>query len=104
MKKVGDLTVNDGKGLMDNEGLCDSLLVDLNRIPKALMDGQNIQFCAIIQSMAQRLTKLKSGIKADLESKDKIIEELKRLNDELIQANNEAIRERSESHADSDVV
>ena len=104
MKKVGDLTVNDGKGLMDNEGLCDSLLVDLNRIPKALMDGQNIQFCAIIQSMAQRLTKLKSGIKADLESKDKIIEELKRLNDELIQANTEAIRERSESHADSDVV
>lgn len=104
MMEKKELTYNDGKGFYDSQGLCDTLLVDLNRIPKALMDGQNIQFCAIIQSMAQRLTKLKSGIKADLESKDKIIEELKRLNDELIQANNEAIRERSESHADSDVV
>ena len=32
MKKAGDITVNDGKGLMDNEGLCDSLLLDLNNL------------------------------------------------------------------------
>ena len=85
MKKVGDMTVNDGKGLYDNEGLCDTLLVELNRIPKILMDGQYIQFCAVIQSMAQRITNLKQGIKTDLESKDKIIEELKKANEALMQ-------------------
>jgi hypothetical protein len=79
-----EIKVNDGKGLYDSQGLCDSLLNDLNRIPRILMDGQNIQFCAVIQSMAQRLVMLKKGIKADLESKDKIIEDLKAANDELI--------------------
>lgn len=79
-----EIKVNDGKGLYDSQGLCDSLLNDLNRIPRTLMDGQNIQFCAVIQSMAQRLVLLKKGIKADLESKDKIIEDLKKANDELI--------------------
>jgi hypothetical protein len=89
MKKVGDMTVNDGKGLYDNEGLCDALLVELNRIPKILMDGQYIQFCAVIQSMAQRITNLKQGIKTDLESKDKIIEELKKANQALMQERGE---------------
>jgi hypothetical protein len=84
MKKIGDVTVNDGKGLYDNEGLCDTLLYDLNRIPKILMDGQYIQFCAMIQSMAQRVKHLKDGIKEDLADKDRIIEDLKRANDSLI--------------------
>lgn len=78
-------TVNDGNGLYDNEGLCDTLLYDLNRLPKVLMDGQNIQFCALIQGMAQRLVNLKKGIKADLADKDRIIEEFKRANDALMQ-------------------
>lgn len=77
-------TVNDGKGLYDNAGLCDTLLYDLNRIPKILMDGQYIQFCAVIQSMAQRLANLKDGIKADMEGKDQTIEQLKQMNDALI--------------------
>jgi hypothetical protein len=83
-KEVNGKTVNDGKGLYDNEGLCDSLLYDLNRIPKILMDGQYIQFCAVIQSMAQRLANLKDGIKADMEGKDQTIEQLKQMNDALI--------------------
>ena len=89
MKKVGDLTVNDGKGLYDNEGLCESLLADMNNLPKMLMTGQYIQFCAVIQSMAQRIINLKQGIKTDLESKDKIIEELKKANEALMQERGE---------------
>ena len=85
MKKIGDLAVNDGKGLMDNEGLCDSLLLDLNNLPKVLMTGQYIQFCAMVSSMAQRLANLKKGINADMQSMKDKVEEMKRINDDLMQ-------------------
>ena len=85
MKKVGNLTVNDGKGLMDNEGVCDSLLLDLNTLPKVLMNGQYIQFCAMVSSMAQRLANLKKGINADMQSMKDKVEELKRMNDSLME-------------------
>lgn len=84
-KKVGDLTVNDGKGLFDNEGLCDSLLADLNNLPKMLMTGQYIQFCATVASMGQRFVNLKKGIKADMDSMEEKVEELKRMNDSLVE-------------------
>ena len=85
MKKIGDITVNDGKGLLDNEGLCDSLLIDLNNLPKVLMTGQYIQFCAMVSSMAQRLANLKKGINSDMQFMKAKVEELKRMNDELMQ-------------------
>lgn len=83
-KKIGDLTVNDGKGLFDNDGLCDSLLLDLNSLTKMLMTGQYIQFCATITSMGQKLVNLKKGIQADMDSMKEKVEDLKRLNDLLI--------------------
>ena len=82
-KKVGDLTVNDGKGLFDSEGLCDSLLLDLNSLTKTLMTGQYIQFCATITGMGQKLVNLKKGIQADMDSMKEKVEDLKRLNDLL---------------------
>ena len=85
MKKIGDITVNDGKGLMDNEGLCDSLLLDLNNIPKVLMTGQYIQFCAMVSSMAQKVVNLKKGIVNDMQSMKDKVEELKRINDDLME-------------------
>ena len=85
MKKVGNIAVNDGKGLMDNEGLCDSLLLDLNNLPKVLMTGQYIQFCSVISSMAQKLVNLKKGITDDMQSMKDKVEELKRTNDDLME-------------------
>lgn len=85
MKKVGDITVNDDKGLYDNEGLCDSLLADLNNIPRILMTGQYIQFCVLVASMSQKLINLKKGINADLQSMKDKVEELKRMNDDLVE-------------------
>lgn len=79
------MTVNDGKGLVDNEGVCDSLVFDLNSLEKLLINGQLIQFCAKVAEMAVKLANLKKGIKADLDSKDKIIEELKQINDSLVE-------------------
>ena len=78
------MTLNDGKGLYDNIGMCDTLKTDLNNLIKSAVDGQFIQCCGIAYSMAQKLTNLKKGISDDLKSKDEMIEELKRINDELL--------------------
>ena len=78
------MKVNDGKGLYDNEGLCDTLIADLNNLPKLLMTGQYIQYCATVTGMAQKLVNLKEGIRKDMESMKEKIEDLKRINDRLI--------------------
>lgn len=85
MKNVGDMTVNDGKGLYDNEGLCDSLINDLNTLPKHLMSGQYILFCSTVTAMGQKLINLKTGIKNDMDSMKEKVEELKRTNDTLVE-------------------
>lgn len=84
MAQADRMPVNDGGGLYDNQGLCDTLIVDCNTVVKSACSGQYIQFCNTIISMVQKLTNLKNGIKADLESKDRIIEEYKRMNDALM--------------------
>ena len=84
-KKIGDLTVNDGKGLFDNDGLCDSLIGDLNTSIKMVMTGQYVQYCAVVTGMAQKLLNLKKGIQADLDSMKEKVEELKRMNDSLVE-------------------
>lgn len=83
MKKIGDITVNDGNGLYDNEGLCDTMIVDLNDMMKAMAAGQYIKYCSLTVGMVQKLTNLKKGIRSDLEAKDEEIADLKRLNNEL---------------------
>ena len=81
------MTLNDGKGLYDSIGLCDTMIVDCNNAVKSMCSGQYVQFCNIIVQMVQKLDNLKKGIKADLDSKDKIIEELKSMNDHLMEEN-----------------
>lgn len=86
MKQIGDVTVNNGKGLYDNEGLCNTLLTDLNSLQKLLIDNQFIAFSLRIGEMSQKILNLKKGIHDDAESKKQQIEELKRINDELLKA------------------
>lgn len=81
-----DIPINDGGGLFDSGGLCDSLIVDCNNVIKGAITGNYVQCASLIVQMVQKLAKLKDGIKADLASKDKIIEELKRVNDGLVTA------------------
>lgn len=85
MKKIGDLTVNDGKGLMDNEGMCDSLINDLNDLVKQFMNGQYIIGCTIVTGMSQKLLNLKKGIADDMQSMEDKVEKLKRTNDDLME-------------------
>jgi hypothetical protein len=82
-KKIGDLTVNDGKGLYDNEGLCDTLIKDMNNLLKQLFSGQYLAACNVITQITQKLVNLKKGIKTDTDSLKNNIEDLKKQNAEL---------------------
>ena len=89
MKQIGDLTVNDGKGLYDNAGLCDTLLADTNMLMRLLIDNQFIAFSEKIVSMSQKIVNLKKGITQDAESMKAKVEELKQINDDLLNKLNE---------------
>ena len=71
--------INDGKGLYDNFGLIDTLMEDLNELPKDLMNGQHIRFCLRISQMAQKLINLKTGFQNDIGSLKAQIRELTEL-------------------------
>lgn len=85
VRKMGDYTVNDGKGLYDNEGLLDSIIVDCENAVKQLTTGNHLAWCGIMYSMAQKLICLKNGIKNESDSMKNKIEELKRMNNDLLE-------------------
>lgn len=78
VRKVGGVTVNDGKGLLDNEGLIDSLIVDTNDLVKHLTSGQYVAFCQRIVHMTQKLANLKKGLANDLADRDRQIDNLRK--------------------------
>ena len=53
--------------------IVDSIIVDLNELPKQMMEGQYIQTCTIIARMAQNLFQ----IREELQANSKVIESLK---------------------------
>lgn len=62
---------------MNTIDIIESIIVDVNNLPRALFDGQYIQFCAIISQMGQKLKALTEGVKSDIDSKNRTIETLK---------------------------
>ena len=85
MNEQGELKVNDGGGLMDVEGLIDSLIIDCNNAVKAVASGEYIGWCGISVRMVQKLSALKEGVTGSFKINDERIQELKRQNDELRQ-------------------
>lgn len=83
-RKIGNLTVNDGKGLLDNFGLIDSLIVDVNDMVKLICSGQYVAFCQKPVVIVQKLANLRNGIKAEMDDRDAQIADLKRFSDELL--------------------
>ena len=75
--------VNDGKGLFDNEGICDKAIVLCNDAIKQLVNGEYINFCNEIYQVARILANLKTGITEDRKSLEAKIEDLKRINNTL---------------------
>jgi hypothetical protein len=66
-----------GKGLMTNTELVESIILDLNNIPKELIDGQFIGFCTLVSQIGNKLVALRQGIKQDMDNKNETIEQLK---------------------------
>ena len=83
MKKVGDIKLNDGGGLYDNEGLCDSLIMDCNNAVKTLTGGNYILFCNIMVQMVRKLDNLKKGIASDIGRRDQTIKDLNIIIDKI---------------------
>lgn len=83
MSTNNEIPVNNGGGLYDNEGLCDSLIEDLNNLLKNAAAGQYIRVCSISMEIVQKLMNLKKGIRADRKSLEEQLEDLKRLNNDL---------------------
>lgn len=77
--------INDGRGLWDNEGICDKGISILNAAMKDLVSGQYLPFCDKMAQLTRIFANLKKGIKADRESLENKIEELKRMNDALFE-------------------
>lgn len=65
------------KGLMKNEELVDSIIVDFNSMLKEQISGQYIGACNMVTQIIQKLLNLKKGIANDLKAKDEKIEILK---------------------------
>ena len=63
--------VNDGSGLFDNEGICDNGILICNNAVKELANGRYLNFCNHMWQIAQIFANLKTGIKADTESKNR---------------------------------
>ena len=82
-RKISNVTVNDGNGLLDDEGLIDSLIIDTNDLVKLLTAGQYVAFCQRIVYIAQKLTKLKKGMLEELRIRDARIDELMQENERL---------------------
>lgn len=89
MQMSEEIKVNDGGGLFDNEGICDSIVSDLNNAVKLLVNGQFILFCGKIHEIAQKVINLRKGIIDDRESLKARIEDLKKANDDLLKQINE---------------
>lgn len=62
-----NITVNDGKGLFDTNGFIDSIIVDCNELPKLLISGQGVGWCAKVVEIVQKLSALKKGVKNENE-------------------------------------
>lgn len=77
--------INDGRGLWDNEGICDKGITLCNAALKDLVSGQYLAFANKIEQIVQIFGNLKKGIKNDRDSLEQKIEELKRMNDALVE-------------------
>ena len=77
------VTLDDGKGLYTSDGLIDGLIVDCNRLTQCMASGQYVQYCNTVVQMVQKLGALREGIRKEHEDRDKAIQELQALCDDL---------------------
>ena len=84
-REINGVTINDGNGLYDNDGLLESMIIDCNNAVKNLASGNYVMFCNVIVQMIQKITNVRKGIKTEMEAKERQIEELKAMNNSLVE-------------------
>ena len=65
--------------------LIDSLILDCNNAVRHLTGGNYIAFCNVMTQLVQKIANVRKGIKADMDSKNRQIEELKEINNRLVE-------------------
>ncbi len=65
-------------GLYTNRELVDTIIEDLNLLPRHLIEKEFVAFCNTVGRMGQKLANLRTAIDDDLKYKDEQIEDLKR--------------------------
>ena len=83
VKTVGDLTVNNGKGLMDTDGYIDSIINTCNEASRLLVSGQYLLYFARMVDAVNKLLNLKNGMKKEQKALKEQIESLQKTNNLL---------------------
>ena len=66
-----------GNGIFSHDELFESVILDCNAAVRLITSGNYIGWCKTMTDIVQKITVVKDGIKKDLESKNRNIEELK---------------------------
>lgn len=66
-------------GLLSNEEMIDTLIVDCDNAVNAVITGNGIQWCKLMYEIVVKLSNLKRGIHADLQNRDENISILKQM-------------------------
>ena len=82
-RTVNKIPVNDGKGIYDNDGILETVILDCNNAVKSLAAGNYISFCNVMVQIVQKVSNVRKAIKAEDEYKERRIEELKAINNRL---------------------
>jgi hypothetical protein len=82
-RNINGVTLNDGNGLMDHDGLIDSLIIDCNNAVKQIVSGSYVTWCGTMLIMAKKLNELKIGINNDAKDMRDRITALEKMNSDL---------------------
>lgn len=84
-RSIDGVTVNDGKGLLDNDGLMQTIIVDCNDAVKGALSGNYISFCDKMVQVVQKVSLLRKNWEQEMNAKEKQIADLMARNHELLE-------------------
>lgn len=84
-RSIDGVTVNDGNGLLDNDGLMQTIIVDCNDAVKGALSGNYISFCDKMVQVVQKVSLLRKNWEQEMNAKEKQIADLMARNHELLE-------------------
>ena len=84
--KEEQISVNDGGGLYDRNGMLDGLILDCESVMKAIMAGSGIRLASLLVEMVQKLTALKKGVAEEVKNLTEERDQAREYADEMARA------------------